>query len=63
MEVYRSMNLFLTGESDEITKNPGDHLMSGSFIVAGECHARLDAVGVDSYISKLTLEAKSNAER
>ena len=31
----------LTGESDEITKNPGDHLMSGSFIVAGECHARL----------------------
>ena len=49
----------LTGESDEITKNPGDHLMSGSFIVAGECHARLDAVGVDSYISKLTLEAKA----
>ena len=26
----------LTGESDEITKNPGDRLMSGSFIVAGE---------------------------
>ena len=49
----------LTGESDEITKMPGDHLMSGSFIVAGECHARLDAVGVDSYISKLTLEAKA----
>ena len=49
----------LTGESDEITKNPGNHLMSGSFIVAGECHARLDAVGVDSYISKLTLEAKA----
>lgn len=49
----------LTGESDEITKTPGDHLMSGSFIVAGECRARLDAVGVDSYISKLTLEAKA----
>ena len=49
----------LTGESDEITKRPGDHLMSGSFIVAGECRARLDAVGVDSYISKLTLEAKA----
>lgn len=49
----------LTGESDEITKEPGDHLMSGSFIVAGECHARLDAVGADSYISKLTLEAKA----
>lgn len=49
----------LTGESDEIVKISGDHLMSGSFIVAGQCHARLDAVGADSYISKLTLEAKA----
>ena len=49
----------LTGESDEITKAPGAELMSGSFVVAGECHARLDKVGVDSYISKLTLEAKA----
>lgn len=48
----------LTGESDEITKQRGDSLMSGSFVVAGQCHARLDAVGADSYISKLTLEAK-----
>lgn len=49
----------LTGESDEITKRQGDHLMSGSFIVSGNCHARLDKVGADSYISKLTLEAKA----
>lgn len=49
----------LTGESDEITKAPGAELMSGSFVVAGECRARLDKVGVDSYISKLTLEAKA----
>ena len=49
----------LTGESDEITKASGAELMSGSFVVAGECHARLDKVGVDSYISKLTLEAKA----
>ena len=48
----------LTGESDEITKRKGDSLMSGSFIVSGKCHARLDKVGMDSYISKLTLEAK-----
>ncbi len=47
----------LTGESDEITKRKGDKLMSGSFIVSGQCHARLDKVGVDSYISKLTLQA------
>ncbi|MCF2668173.1 cation-translocating P-type ATPase [Faecalicatena contorta] len=49
----------LTGESDEIIKRCGEHLMSGSFVVAGQCHARLEAVGVDSYISKLTLEAKA----
>ena len=55
----------LTGESDEITKHAGDQLMSGSFIISGQCHARLDKVGEDSYISKLTLEAKEmqNGER
>ncbi len=52
----------LTGESDEIIKKPGDQLMSGSFIVSGSCHARLDKVGADSYISKLTLEAKAMKE-
>ena len=49
----------LTGESDEITKRPGDKLMSGSFIVSGSCYAQLTQVGRDSYINKLTLEAKS----
>lgn len=49
----------LTGEADEITKKRGDYLMSGSFIVSGKCHARLDKVGEDSYISQLTLEAKA----
>ena len=49
----------LTGESDEIKKRKGDQLMSGSFIVSGQCHARLDKVGADSYISRLTLEAKA----
>ncbi|WP_302625768.1 cation-translocating P-type ATPase [uncultured Eubacterium sp.] len=48
----------LTGESDELTKTPGMHLLSGSFIVSGECYARLEKVGEDSYISRLTLEAK-----
>ncbi|MDD3279826.1 MAG: cation-translocating P-type ATPase [Lachnospiraceae bacterium] len=52
----------LTGESDELIKKQGDHLMSGSFIVSGSCHARLDKVGADSYISKLTLEAKAMKE-
>ena len=48
----------LTGEADEIAKKPGDKLMSGSYIVSGSCHARLEKVGKDSYISKLTLQAK-----
>ena len=40
-------------------KKPGDNLLSGSFIVSGQCKARLDKVGADSYVSKLTLEAKA----
>ena len=48
----------LTGESDEIQKKAGSNLMSGSFVVSGECYARLTKVGEESYISKLTLEAK-----
>lgn len=47
----------ITGESDEVTKTKGDGLMSGSFIVSGECVAELTAVGRNSYISKLTIEA------
>ena len=43
---------------DAIICPEGDRLMSGSFIVSGQCHARLDRVGEDSYISKLTLQAK-----
>lgn len=50
----------LTGESDEINKQPGDKLMSGSFVVSGVCRARLEKVGKDSYISQLTLQAKKS---
>lgn len=49
----------LTGESDEVLKRTGNLLMSGSFVASGSCYARLDKVGEDSYISKLTLEAKA----
>lgn len=48
----------LTGEADEVEKGEGAELMSGSFLVTGECYAKLTAVGKDSYISKLTAEAK-----
>ena len=50
----------ITGEADAIVKNPGDQLLSGSFVVAGRCRARLDRVGADSYAAKLTLEAKKD---
>ena len=49
----------LTGEADEIEKAPGDALLSGSFVVAGRCYARLDRVGDNSYIARLTREAKA----
>ena len=48
----------LTGEADEIHKAENDELMSGSFIVSGECYAQLIKVGAESYISQLTLQAK-----
>ena len=48
----------ITGEADEIRKVPGENLLSGSFVVSGSCRARLTRVGADSYVSRLTLEAK-----
>ena len=48
----------LTGESDEIEKEPGSELMSGSFVVSGNCAAELTKVGADSYAAKLTAKAK-----
>ena len=48
----------LTGESDEIEKERGAELMSGSFVVSGSCYARLTHVGADSYAAQLTAKAK-----
>ena len=53
----------VTGESDEIAKTPGDTLLSGSFIVSGECVARLEKVGRDSFVSKMTIEAKKTGAK
>jgi len=49
----------LTGEADEVEKTTGSSLLSGSFVVSGECYARLEKVGNESYISKLSMEAKT----
>lgn len=52
----------ITGEADEVTKKEDDRLLSGSYIVSGVCYARLTHVGAESYVSKLTLEAKAVKE-
>ena len=48
----------LTGESDLIEKQPGDELLSGSFIAAGTCYCRVHRVGADSYAAKINNQAK-----
>ncbi len=50
----------ITGEADEIQKKEGDNLISGSFVVSGKCRVRLTHVGADSYVSRLTIEAKKD---
>lgn len=53
----------VTGESDEVVKNAGDILLSGSFIVSGECKAVLTNVGLDAYAEKLAIEAKAGRKK
>ncbi len=48
----------LTGESVPIRKKEGDALFSGSFIVSGNCRARVTTVGKETYVNKLTAKAK-----
>jgi ATPase, P-type (transporting), HAD superfamily, subfamily IC len=54
LEVDESL---LTGESDALIKQPGNEVMSGSFVVAGVGAYRATRVGLDSYAAKLTVEA------
>jgi len=55
VEVNESL---LTGESDALVKKIGSSLYSGSFIVSGTCKAKVEKVGEDSYIEKLSKQAK-----
>ncbi len=54
LEVDESL---LTGESDPLLKQPGDEVMSGSFVVAGVGAFRATRVGHDAYAAQLTAEA------
>lgn len=49
---------FITGEEKIITKKKGDELTSGSFVVSGSCFAKIEHVGSDNYVSKITKESK-----
>ena len=48
----------LTGESDAISKEPGDAVLSGSFCIAGAGIMRASKVGADSHINRLSVIAK-----
>ncbi|MFJ1755647.1 HAD-IC family P-type ATPase [Kitasatospora sp. NPDC088134] len=47
----------LTGEPDPVLKHPGDHVMSGSFVVAGAGAFTATKVGKEAYAAKLAEEA------
>ncbi len=55
VEVNESL---LTGESIAIKKNVGDTLYAGSFISSGNGKFRVDKVGKETYLEKLTSKAK-----
>ena len=48
----------LTGESVPIKKSEGDPLLAGSFVTGGRVTARVDKIGTETYINKLTARAK-----
>ncbi len=53
----------LTGESDPIVKQPGDPLLSGSFVVSGTCSAQVEHVGAESYANKIAGDASYMKKR
>lgn len=55
VEVNESL---LTGESNAIEKDIGAPLLAGSFIVSGECFAKVDKIGSDNYINQIAKKAK-----
>jgi len=48
----------LTGEADSITKQPGDEVYSGSFVVSGRIEYEAHRVGSESLANKLTEGAR-----
>ncbi|WP_283680170.1 HAD-IC family P-type ATPase [Lentilactobacillus sp. Marseille-Q4993] len=59
MEVDESQ---ITGESRTITKEPGDELTSGSFLVSGSGVMQVIRVGKDTFVNHLSNEAKQGED-
>lgn len=58
LEGNASLNeALITGEADEVAKEAGDELLSGSYVVSGSLKAKLEKVGAEAFASKLTIEA------
>lgn len=49
----------LTGESDPVTKRPGDPLYSGSFCVSGSAYYQVEKVGAQGLSNRLTASARA----
>ena len=48
----------VTGEPDAIVKNVGDRVISGSFVVSGKAKCRVEHVGADNFVMKISSGAK-----
>ena len=48
----------LTGESDPVVKDPGEEVLSGSFVAAGTGHVRATRIGAAAYATGLAEEAR-----
>jgi len=49
----------ITGESDSVIKKKDDKLISGSVVIAGNCYAKVIAIGNNNYASTLIKEAST----
>ncbi len=48
----------ITGEPDAIVKNVGDKVLSGSFVVSGKAKCKIEHVGQDNFVMKISAGAK-----
>lgn len=49
----------ITGEADAISKTEMGKLLSGSFISSGKCIAKVEHIGKDNYVAKISNEVKN----